>query len=152
MEMLEDFKRETEEIFEDMEDVRMDRKEQKYLQRKAVDREKELKQYISETELRQHQIDQELDAIEEEGSDSAEGAMNMVAGWADALVQEAATLTFKQNLAREEIRLQRILHKRAEEYEQRLSLEIEELELDLDTVSVQTSEEYELLRRTQVCS
>ena len=35
-------------------------------------------------------------------------------------------------MAREEIRLQRIMHKRAEEYEQRLSLEIEELELDLD--------------------
>lgn len=110
----------------------MDRKEQHHLQRKSVEREKELRQYISEAELRQNQIDHELDLMDEEDQNSAEAAMNMVGGWADALLQEKATLTFKQNMAKEEIRLQRIMHKRAEEYEQRLSLEIEELELDLD--------------------
>ena len=59
----------------------MDRKDQHYLQRKAIEREKELRQYISETELRQHQIEKELDIMEEEGADTEEGAKNMVGAW-----------------------------------------------------------------------
>ena len=132
----------------DMEDVRADIGDIRASRRWARKRIRSLREFISESQLRLPKVETQIGSVD---------ASDIEQGWREALENEWERLTSQLTLAMEEKRLMKIHMGRCEAQLLELQLEYEEIETNIDEISVREQEEFELLRqleirRADVCS
>ncbi|KAJ1460317.1 hypothetical protein M885DRAFT_478523 [Pelagophyceae sp. CCMP2097] len=125
----------------DRDDILADARDERFRRKAARKRLAELKDFISEAELRLPKIEEDVEALED---------ADVEAGWAEALEKEWERLGSQLTMAVEETRLQKISVRDSEARLQRLQLEYEDVEADLDAVGVREQEELEMLRRLEI--
>jgi len=149
--IIEDILEEGEELLLDVDDIKEDIKVTKKIYDRSKFRDHKLAIYDDEAKLRHEVVEEELEEMFAESEDQDSQAAELItSGWGDALVAENNAIKHKRAMAVEERRLRRVQAKRSSDQMDRLQLELEDLEVDLDENTVALLQEQELVRRIQL--
>lgn len=127
-EILMEISEERKEVLEDLADTKADIRDEKARQKIWQKRLDDLTRFKADAELRITQVEHELTVLDAEAIQQ---------GWGSAYDEELDRLNNKILLAAEETRLLRVLIRRCQDKIQDLSLEVEDVEADLDANSAQ---------------
>ena len=140
-ELLMDLDEERKEILEDLNDIEDDIAKRDRSLKRALKRLVELKEFTSQCSLRIPKVEWELERLD---------LKDVETGWAEAFSDEFERLHNQTRMAREEARLCKCNQLKLEAQLEKLWIEREDVNIDLDSVGTREMEEFELLRRMEV--